>query len=207
MLWGDDGRYARSTPRWRLSLVTAPTVEPVSVAEAKLHAKIDSEDEDSQVLDWIRAATRKVEHDTEMALLTQTWDLSIGAFPGYSPYTVTLPIRPVQSITHVKYWNAAGTEQTWLGTNYFLDPSTLSLGLTVNGTWPTDLRELQPGTIRFVAGYTSADLVPEDLRQAIKLLVGHFNINRQTINIGTSVTPIDLGYDALIAPYVRHLAA
>jgi uncharacterized phiE125 gp8 family phage protein len=201
MSWGGDGLYVRSTPRWRLSLVTAPTVEPVTLAEAKLHLGITHDNADGQIVDWIRAATRKVEQDTEIALLTQTWDLTIGAFPSYSPYIVTLPIRPVQSITHVKYWNAAGTEQTWLATNYFLDPSTLGVGLAVNGTWPTDLRELQPGTIRFVAGYASADLVPEDLKHAVKCLVGYSDMRREA-------EAVDLGYyDELIRPYVRHLAA
>lgn len=206
MYWGEDAYTVRRTPRWRLTPVTPPSDEPITLAEAKQHLEIDHDDKNGQIIDWIRAATRKVEQDTEVALLTQTWDLTLSGFPEYVTEAIPLPLRPVQSITHVKYYTALGVLTTVTNTDYFLDVATASVALAVDKVWPTDLRPFQPGTIRFVAGYTSPDLVPDDLKHAVKLLVGHFSEARQAAQIDRPQA-IDYGYDALIAPYVRHLAA
>jgi uncharacterized phiE125 gp8 family phage protein len=207
MYWDDDWAFGRGdVPRVHLTLVDGPAVDPITVQDAKDHARLSQDEEDGQVLNWIKAATRKLERDTELALITQTWDLSFSRFP-FSVGALEIPIRPVQSITSVKYYDSLGVLQTMPAGNYVLEASTLRLGLVVNAQWPSDVRATQSVTVRVVAGYTSVDLVPEDLKQAIRLLVAHFSEMRQPVSLGESVTVIDLTYDALIEPYVRHLAA
>jgi len=60
-------------------------------------------------------------------------------------------------------------------------------------------------SVEYVAGYASAGQIPEGIRQAILLLVAHFDRNREATVISTSrmsVSELPLGVDALLAPHV-----
>ena len=54
-------------------ILTAPTVEPVSLAEAKLHCRVDTTDEDALISALIVAAREYVEQVTGRALITRTY--------------------------------------------------------------------------------------------------------------------------------------
>src|SRR5258706_6207580 len=95
-------------------LITPPAVEPFTLAEAKLHCRIDIDDDNANVDKWIKAARTKVEKDTGRALLTQTWDLFLDAFyspggyyvsdfgwPRYGARSIPLAYPPLQSVTSV----------------------------------------------------------------------------------------------------------
>lgn len=66
-----------------LNLVTAPAVEPVSLAEAKLNMRVDIDDEDDLVLSDVVAGRERVELETGRQLITATWQLWLNGFPGY----------------------------------------------------------------------------------------------------------------------------
>jgi uncharacterized phiE125 gp8 family phage protein len=207
MYWDDDWGARGRVPRFSLTLVTPPVLDVLTIEEAKAHARKTAPDEDALVYQWIRAAQAKVEQDTEVALLTQTWDLSLEAFPSID-VPIRIPKRPIQSITYVKYYDSAGALQTVTAGDYVVDLSSANgLGLSPAKFWPVDLRSFQPVTVRFVAGYTDPELIPDDLRHAVRLLVGHFSEQFQATQAGDRVQAIDLGYDALIGPYMRHWAA
>jgi uncharacterized phiE125 gp8 family phage protein len=57
------------------------------------------------------------------------------------------------------------------------------------------------------AGYTETDgdstEAPEDVKQAVLLLVGHWNESREAVNVGNLTTPLDFAVEALLAPYIR----
>ena len=57
----------------RLRLTTAPSVEPVTLAEAKDFARVDTSDSDTLLTSLIKVARRRVENETGLALITQTW--------------------------------------------------------------------------------------------------------------------------------------
>lgn len=175
------------------SLITAPAIEPMSVAQAKAHLRLDVGDEDSLVASWIKAARQQVEQDSELKLLTQTWELALDCFP-YDMEPINILTGPVQSVTSLKYYDHANVLQTHATTNYTVDVSSIParIGLTWSGYWPTDLRLFQPGLIRFVAGWTSADQIPEPLIRAMALWIGWFSENREP-------TPFERSaYDALL---------
>src|SRR5262245_5941707 len=163
---------------------------------AKRHLKIDDDAQNTEVEVWIRTARQQVEKDTELALLTQTVDVSLDEFPwGYD--ALVLNIAPIQSITYIKYYDASGTLQTWASTNYVVDTASIPprVGLAVSGTWPSSLRTFQPGLIRLVAGYTSAPLVPDPLLHAMKLLIGCYSRDREPTSAERST------YDRLLDGY------
>ena len=64
-----------------LTLVTAPASEPVSLAEAKAHLRIEAADDDSLIGALITAARQSAEAHMRRALMSQTWRLSLDRFP------------------------------------------------------------------------------------------------------------------------------
>ena len=62
-------------------LVTAPAAEPLTLAEAKLHLRVDDTADDALIGALITAARQHAEHDTRRALVTQTWKLALDASP------------------------------------------------------------------------------------------------------------------------------
>jgi hypothetical protein len=129
-----------------IKLNTAPAVEPVTLAEAKLHLRVDFTDDDTLITMLIGAARVAAENICRRAFVTQKWDLYLDAFPrqnfygvlpGYAPldqfvpsvlqaqrgYAVRfrggkleLPFPTLQSVEYIKYKDATGVLIT-------LDPS------------------------------------------------------------------------------------
>lgn len=74
-----------------LTLVTPPAVEPVSLAEAKAHLRLEIDDDDDLVSALISAARQKCESRLTRAFVTSGWRFTTDGFPGqfsrYSPAT------------------------------------------------------------------------------------------------------------------------
>ena len=62
-------------------LIDPPATEPVTVAEAKAHARIDIDDDDAMVAALITAARQWVEDTTGRCLITQQWKLTLDNWP------------------------------------------------------------------------------------------------------------------------------
>ena len=181
-----------------LSLTTAPTQEPVSVEEVKDHLRIDIDTEDALIADWITVARRHCEKLQNKAYMTQTWDWYLDDFPD-TPLDVPLP--PLQSVTHIKYTDTDDTETTFGATNYRTDTNSTPgrINLAYGCTWPSvTLKTLNGVVIRFVAGYTSKNNVPKEVREAIKLIVGHLYEHREETSTDRVLEQIPLGIHALL---------
>jgi uncharacterized phiE125 gp8 family phage protein len=185
-----------------LSLVTAPALEPVTLAELKAHCRIDVGDEDALISALGKAAREHVETLTHRPLITQTWDLTLDAFPCG---VLELPLPPVSSVTSISYIDQAGDTQTWDAALYRVDlPSGPFAGPAriqpiYGGTYPITQAVTNAVTVRFVCGFGSTALsVPASLRHAIKLLVAHwYDTGRGPVQIGNIVQSIPLTVDAL----------
>ena len=64
-----------------LNLITPPAVEPVTLADAKAHLKVDTTDDDALITALITAARARAEWHTGRALITQSWTLWLDAWP------------------------------------------------------------------------------------------------------------------------------
>lgn len=154
-----------------LKLITAATALPVTLAEAKLAHRFDAADLDSDIIAMIEDATRLAEHEIGQCLMPQTWELTLYEFPSI----IRLTRPPVASVTSVQYVDTAGVLQTLSPSAYTLDASDgfgLAYLLPAYGTsWPATRDQANAVTVRFVAGYASANAVPSHLKRQVKIFV------------------------------------
>lgn len=159
-----------------LSLVTGPTMEPVSLAEAKAHCRITVPDEDAKLAGYVLAARRQAESYMRGAICTQTWDYTIDygwpmvVVDCYVRTRIELPLHPVQSVTSVSYVDEAGATQTLSAGLYTLhkDRPVAHIEKAYNAEWPAVRAIPAAITVRFVAGY-APESVPDEIRSAILL--------------------------------------
>ena len=187
-----------------LSLFLAPTVEPLTVAESLrqlLRNPSTDTDDDLEIVRWISSARLRAERVSRRALCTQTWDLVLDGFPscGY----LLIPKPPLQSITHLKYRDTAGTLQTWASTNYVVEAPAGDfcqhgrLALAYGISWPSCYGQAGDVQVRFVAGYGAASACPKMLKDGMLLDVATRSAQRENIVTGTTVATVPGTADAI----------
>ena len=191
--------------RYALRLKTSPATEPVSLAEAKLHLKIEATDtgEDSLIKRLIVVARRRAEVSTGRALVTQTWTLALDSFPGG---VIEVPRPPLSSVASITYIDPEGATQTVAADRYRVDAQREPGRLTPawDESWPATRPVSNAVEVDFVAGYGTSDKVPEDLRQALLLIVGRYYAHREDVQAGgTPPVKMPLGAEHLLLPYRR----
>ena len=163
-----------------LKLITAPSTYPVTLAEAKLHCRVDIADDDTLITALITAATEMAEQKTGRAIMTQTLELTLDAFPEAFELTRV----PVQSITSVKYYDTTGAQQTLSNTLYALDAADdfgfAHISPVYAGVWPDTRDQINAVAVRYVAGYADAASVPQSIKNWILLMVSTMYENRET---------------------------
>lgn len=165
-----------------LRLITPPALEPIGLAEAKRHLRIDQDDDDVLVDSLIKIARQDLDgregRGMGLALITQTWELVLDLFPIWE---IRLPLRPLQTIESIKYDDVNGAEQTFPSADYVVDIATY-MGRVVpapNKSWPGTRDGINAVRVQFKAGYgTSSASVPAMYRHALLLMVGHLYAHR-----------------------------
>lgn len=162
-----------------LKLITPPVLLPISLPEAKLHLRVDASDEDTLITATIRAAAEACEQQTGRALMPQTWELTLDAFP----QAFELTRVPAASVASIKYWSEAGLEITLPASRYGLDSADdFSAAYVVPAygeSWPTARAQVNAVALRYVAGWPDAASVPASLKSWMLLQIGAMYENRQ----------------------------
>jgi uncharacterized phiE125 gp8 family phage protein len=168
--WDDDIKFG-------LSVVTAPTAEPVSVSEVKANARIDIDDDDTLVARKITAARELAEVYIKRSFVTQTLRLTLDYMPGWMFY---LPRPPLVSVTTVKYIDVDGVQQTIPSSDYIVDAYSHPGRITpaYNDEWPTPRLQMNAIEVVYVAGYGAASAVPQSIKDAIAMTVTQYYENR-----------------------------
>lgn len=192
-------------------LVTPPAVLPLTLDEVKAHLRVEADHtlEDALLYGYLRAAVGLVEAHTRRALMTQTWDLHLDAFPA-AGVAIRLPKAPLQAVNSVAYVDADGATRTWASGDYAVAASSVAARLlpAYGKSWPATRAQAQAVTVRFTAGYGDAPAaVPEEIRVALLMLAMHFYENRAPMNIGSIVNPLPFTVSALLEPFVVPLVA
>jgi len=154
-----------------LLLISAPSAEPITLAEAKNELGVIHDADDAKILRNI--VTARAEFDGKdgvlgRCLMPQTWELIYDSFPS-GP--IKIPLPPLQSIASIKYLDVLGAEQTVPETGYAVDPASEPGWVAPATVWPTTYDSINTVRIRFVAGYANAAAVPKTLIGAMMLRI------------------------------------
>lgn len=157
-----------------LKRTVPPATGALSLNDAKKACEISTSDtaHDTHLVRLIDAAVADVERHTRRALITQTWQLTLGAFPACE---IRLPRPPLVSVTSVGYIDENGASQTFSSSNYDVatgdSPGFLRPGY--NQVWPaTRPSRADAVTVTYVAGYGSSPVnIPIEYQQLIAELV------------------------------------
>jgi len=158
-----------------IEVVTAPSTELITLAEAKQHCRIEVDDDDVYVASLIRRARAHAEHKAGRSFGAQTLRLYLPAFAD----EIVLPNGPVNAITTVGYKDAAGAAQTASSSLYYLDrtDADATLRLVPGQQWPTTTERRDAVEITYTAGAWS--VAPEGAIQYMLLLIGSMYAHRE----------------------------
>jgi uncharacterized phiE125 gp8 family phage protein len=185
-------------------LLSAPTVEPITLSEAKAHLRVDASSEDTLIQSLILASRLHIEAALDIALITQTWRLRLDRWP--RARSLNLPLSPVRSLTAVRVFDVDDDSETVANTAFILDGTANPARLVLSGSssLPVPGRAANGIEIDFVAGYGDApEDVPQSIRQAVLLLIAHWYENREPVEIGATATVIPGAVSELLSPYRR----
>ena len=199
---------------------SAPVREPVLLADAKNHLRVDTDitQDDVLIAMLIGAARRYAEMYCNRSFITQQWRLVLDSFPGPSKYGVpfgtpySLPAHAillergtVRSIDSIVYTAMDGTEATMPDTDWIADLSGGLARLTprFGKIWPIPLPQIGAVKVNFTAGYGNEPTdVPEGIRHWILLRVSSLYENREEVAVMQRGNVSSLPYvDSLLDPY------
>lgn len=184
-----------------LNVITQPSLEPITLAEAKLQLRLVNAytAEDAWINSAITAARQYAETELQCSLMAQTLRLTKDYFDGL----VELPKGPVQSVTSIKYLDMAGVLQTWPNTEYAVDLSSNPARITpkFGKIWPITLPQIAAVQIDYVAGVVTQAEIPEGIKSWMKLRIDSLYRNRgETIVVQGNLNTLPY-IDSLLDPF------
>ncbi|WP_163526618.1 head-tail connector protein [Halobacillus ihumii] len=173
-----------------VKVITEPTAEPLTVADAQEYLHLDQGQEDDTVKRIIAAARRSAEKFTRRSLAVKTYELILDE----RKERIKIPNPPLQTIDKVSVKDRKGNVIEV--TDFYVSESEPAILLV---EWPdVELYPIDAFKVQYTAGY---ETLPEDIGQAIHLLVSHFYENREAVIVGTSVVKIPFSIESLLYPY------
>lgn len=190
-------------------LIAAPSLEPVTLAEARLHLRIDDANtaEDAMITALIVAARQQAEHELGRKLITQTWDVPYDDFPASGESIRVAPgLASVLSIVQVAYLDTAAVTRTISSVNYQLDAQTQpGFVFPMDGyAWPSDVADgANAVKVRITCGYGSAASdVPRNVWLWMLMQIGAMYRNREAFSAGAPVAALPNQFvDRLLDPH------
>lgn len=202
---------------YKPALTTAPATTPITLAEVKAQLEITGSESDTVLTALIAAAVSQLDGWTGTlgrCLVQQSWRQDYDCFAR----CLRLPLGPVISVTNVKYYDAAGVEQTVASDQYQLlaDGEGWFVKFNAQYSFPALRAERPAVSVTYAAGYGQVDAastVPAAIKQAMHLMVRQWFQNPGSIRSeevdgvgkivyqGLGDTVAQPAIDALLAPY------
>lgn len=181
-------------------LVSPPAVEPVGLAEAKLHLRVDSASEDDRILGLVRSARSHVEDATGRVLIEQGWRIHRDAWPRAG--IVRLAPAPLIAVDAVTVYDVDGVPRVLSPDAYAVDAASAPARLRLDSGAVAPGLAMNGIEIDVTAGYGPlADDVPTPLKQAILMLAAHWFEQREAAMMGVVSNEVAFGVSRLLARY------
>ena len=181
--------------------ITQPTVEPVSLGEAKVQARVDTEADDAYIQSLIAVARQYVEDILDITILTTVWEVSYDLFPVWA---IVLPRPMLQSanitVTYRLGDGAPSTKSSAAG-DFRVDTRTVPGRIYPNwsDTWPGVRGDENSVVVNYTAGFgDDGSSVNPIYKHLIMMLVAHWYDSRQIVAPGNYGT-IPKTFDTLLA--------
>lgn len=189
------------TPFRSLIRITQPAVEPVSLGEAKVQARVDTEADDAYIQALIAVARQYVEDILDITLLSTVWESSYDLFPVWA---IVLPRPMLQAanitVTYRLGDGATSTKSSAAG-DFQVDTRTVPGRIYPNwsDTWPGVRGDENSVVVNYTAGFgPDGSSVPPVYKHLMMMLVAHWYDTRQIVAPGTYGT-IPKTFDTLLA--------
>lgn len=165
---------------------------PVTLHEAKTHAKVIGDQENDLILGWMAAATEYCEQSVEggLSLISQQWRLTLPAWT----VPIVVPRPPLEAVVDIMYWDPDGSQQT-------LDVGAYRVLLSWKGPgllypvdqWPSHYARPDAISVAFTAGFGARADVPAIAKMAILKVVTEFYEQREDSVIGAPSNATAIG--------------
>jgi uncharacterized phiE125 gp8 family phage protein len=132
-------------------LIAPPAGLAVSMVAARASARTSGAALDAELEQKVRDFTEDAEHRTGRALITQTWEVTLDAFPD----AIRLPHAPLASVAYVKFYDVDGVLQTLDPQDYLVDAKS-EPGYVVPApgrAWPATAARINSVEVQYVCGY------------------------------------------------------
>lgn len=193
-----------AVPRSTLRQTAAPTEEPLTLDEAKLHLRVDHPDDNDLITRLIVSARQLSEEFCRRAWCTQTWRLSLDEFPTAQGGLVLLERSPVAAISGIAYVDSNGVTQALTGAQLDAESAPARVLPAYGTTWPATRAVMNAVQITFTCGYGAATAVPAVAKTAMLQAIGHWYENRESVTTGTIATELPgLAEQLLVAADLR----
>lgn len=185
--------------RYGLNRIAPATGAVVTLEQAKHNCSIDDDDHDTVLADLIAQATDYCQERTDVSLLTETWQMTLDAFPRAK--WIDIPRWPLQSIESVTYIDTNGDSRE-------IAPEQFAVRIDHNGrgrvalknwaAWPTTARTPDAVAITFRSGWPAAANVPPQWSRIVLMLVTWWFEQREAGVVGTITGQAPFGVEALL---------
>ena len=162
------------------------------MADAKEFLRVDSSDEDDTITALVNAAVAWVEDYTNRKFAT-------GGFANFYLERwrpAALAYGPVTAITHVKYNDTAGVQQTLDASKYYTTKATDgSMMIYFHDTPDLETYNAHPIEIKAAVGASETP----NVIHAVKMLVAHWYENRRAVVTGTTPVQVPIAVESLLS--------
>lgn len=188
-------------------MTTAPTTIPITLAEAKAHLNVSTTVDDALITAQIKAAAQYLEDKTRRCFIRQTRVTKCDGF-GDTRYVHNRRLYPgrgpIVSVTSLKYVATDGTTTTISSSDYVVGTNDWPgfVAEADGASWPTPISQPNSVQLTYVAGIGTsggATSIPENVKQAVRLVVGHWYRNREAVMTSGAVSQeVQIGVNALL---------
>ena len=190
-----------------MRVITAPAIEPITLTEVKAQLGITDTLMDTIITRRIIEARQWAEDYMQRAIITQTQEIRLDSFPTEK---ITLPFPNFLSIVSIKYIDQDGVETTLAASAYEVDTYSYKGSVRpIYGTsWPSARAEGNAVRVQYTCGYgaTTAS-VPDLIREALIMLVGHWVNNQPQSESGTTIARVPYAVRDIFDKYMVHRSA